>query len=161
MERNLAVLAEGPAKQALPKAGFKPTRLQDAAAQIYAAGFLRNKAALELVRHFWGEQYITPRNLRKVRLKLKQWESVQGFRDLIYTYALQNLDLDSPHILKAVGDTAKRGRVDAAKFSLELTGRYAAKDTQATQVNVVFTGQVPRPKRGKADYEAAAEEVDE
>jgi len=77
--------------------------------------------------------------------RLRTWEQEESFRDLIYKQAVVELDMDSPAILKGIAGKAKRGRVDAARLALELTGRHSPKgDAAPAQVAVVIQG-VPRP----------------
>jgi hypothetical protein len=96
--------------------------------------------------------------LSQVRKKLKRWEQSQSFRDLIWELAVVDLDLDSPAILRGVSRSAKRGRVDAAKLALEITGRHVTKgDQTAPNITIAFAG-IPRP--GPVQI-ADAEVVDE
>jgi hypothetical protein len=77
---------------------------------------------------------------------LRRWEHQQDFRDMVYTSAVVKLDMATPGILKGVANKAKRGRVDAARLALELTGRHNPKgDQQPAQVAVIIGG-VPRPR---------------
>jgi len=72
---------------------------------------------------------------------LKDWEASKEFRDLIWQFGLIQTDLRTGDILHGLVNKAVRGRVDAAKLALELTGRYTPKgEQQPTQVAVVFTG---------------------
>lgn len=78
--------------------------------------------------------------------KLRRWEYSQEFRDLVYRYAVVDLDMDTPAILTSLGKRAKRGRVDAARLALELTGRHS-KDSENGPVNVtVNLANVARPE---------------
>ncbi len=166
MDPNLAILAENPTAKAPGWSGhhgWKPNKLQHAAAELYVAGFFRGRIAHELAHHFWPEEEITPKLMRILRRQLQQWEGVQSFRDYIYHLAVERLDLDSPMILQAVSKKAQSGRVDAAKLSLELTGRYtpAAKEEKPTNVNIVFTGEIPRPSKRPLTAAIEGEVVDE
>ena len=83
--------------------------------------------------------------LRAARTKLKRWESQQAFRDLVWELAVVDLDLTTPSILRGVARSAKRGRVDAAKLALEITGRHVTKgDQTAPNITIAFAG-IPRP----------------
>jgi glucose/arabinose dehydrogenase len=65
---------------------------------------------------------------------------------MVYASAVVKLDMSTPAILKGVAAKAKRGRVDAARLALELTGRHNPKgDQQPAQVAVIIGG-VPRPR---------------
>jgi hypothetical protein len=78
--------------------------------------------------------------------KLRRWEYNQEFRDLVYRYAVVDLDMDTPAILVGLSKRAKRGRVDAARLALELTGRHS-KDSENGPVNVtVNLANVARPE---------------
>jgi len=78
--------------------------------------------------------------------KLRRWEYSQEFRDLVYKYAVVDLDMDTPAILVGLSKRAKRGRVDAARLALELTGRHS-KDSDTAPVNVtVNLANVARPE---------------
>jgi hypothetical protein len=84
--------------------------------------------------------------LASVGKKLRRWEYNQEFRDLVYKYAVVDLDMDTPAILAGLGRRAKRGRVDAARLALELTGRHS-KDAENGPVNVtVNLANVARPE---------------
>jgi hypothetical protein len=62
-------------------------------------------------------------------------------------------DLQVSDILKGVVGEAKRGKVDAAKLALELTGRYTPNgDPPPSSINVHF-GFLPRPERGHVTVE--------
>jgi hypothetical protein len=83
--------------------------------------------------------------MKQARTKLRKWERNQDFRDLLYVHATTLLDLETPRILQGVASKAKRGRVDAARLALEITGRHNPKgDVQPAQVALVISG-VPRP----------------
>jgi len=83
--------------------------------------------------------------LQAVRTKLKRWEQQQAFRDLVWELAVVDLDMDAPAILRGVSRSAKRGRVDAAKLALEITGRHVTKgDQTAPNITIAFAG-IPRP----------------
>jgi hypothetical protein len=70
-----------------------------------------------------------------------------------------DLDLSTPDILKGLARKARRGRVDAAKLALEITGRHVTKG-EATMPNIVVQiGGLPRPTR-RPDRIEDAEVVD-
>jgi hypothetical protein len=121
--------------------------LRETVAQMYGRGIPRKVIARTLV------DYLVPNNrhrpleqrLSQARQKLRNWEHTLEFRDRVYEIALVELDLESPAILKGLAKKAKRGRVDAARLAMELTGRHNPKgDAAPTQVAVVFNG-IPRP----------------
>jgi len=69
-------------------------------------------------------------------------------------------DMRTPQIMAGVVQKATEGRVDAAKLALSITGRYTEQgDVQATQVNIVFGADIPRPNRpGIASQKVAEDE---
>lgn len=68
-------------------------------------------------------------------------------------------DMRTPNIMAGVVRKAEEGRVDAAKLALSITGRYTEQgDVQATQVNIVFGADIPRPERHGIDSRAEAQD---
>jgi hypothetical protein len=124
-------------------------KVQLAAAKLYGEGFPRAQVVRILVDHLvpaTSRHKPLEQKLSQARHKLRRWEQTEEFRDLIYKHAVVQLDLATPGILKGVASKAKRGRVDAARLVLEITGRHDPKgDQQPTQVAVVFQG-VHRPE---------------
>jgi Na+-translocating ferredoxin:NAD+ oxidoreductase RnfC subunit len=95
------------------------------------------------------------------RQRIRNWEKSQKFRDLVYQHAVVEADLNTPAILRGVAAKAKRGRVDAARLVLEVTGRHNPRGEQApTQIALVVNG-VPRPLMVEQAVEAEASEVSE
>lgn len=139
----------------------KLTPVQSLAAQLLGRGYTRPQVAERLVDYIIQKS----RRDRETRLKMARnrigkWMRKQEFRDAIYDRAVIELDLESPQILKGLSKKAKAGRVDAARFAMELTGRHNPKGEQPTaNVQVVFEG-VPRPRR-HADLELEVEEEEE
>lgn len=119
------------------------------AARLYGRGFRRNQIAKALMDHLYPVDGIARTDEQKLshcNKKLRRWEYQQEFRDLVYKYAIVDLDMDTPAILVGLGRRAKRGRVDAARLALELTGRHS-KDADAGPVNVtVNLANVARPE---------------
>jgi len=119
-----------------------------AAAELYGRGWSRASVARKLEWHIlrplerkWRG---TKRRTRAMR-RLRQWEKYNHFRDACWQYGLQHTDMASGAILHGVTRRAIAGRVDAAKFALELTGRYTPKgQDQPTAVQIVVNS-VPRP----------------
>ena len=122
--------------------------VRETAARLYGRGFRRMQIARALLDHLYpadGVARTEEQKLASVAKKLRRWEYNQEFRDLVYRYAVVDLDMDTPAILVGLGRRAKRGRVDAARLALELTGRHS-KDTEAGPVNVtVNLANVARP----------------
>lgn len=132
--------------------------VREAAAKLYGQGFSRAQIARALYKHLSPSTKGRPQEVRlaTARKKLRTWEGSEPFRDLIYHHAVLELDMKTPTILKGILKKAQRGRVDAARLALEVTGRHNPKgDSVPTQVAVVFNG-VPRPGQMQA-VEAAPE----
>jgi hypothetical protein len=121
--------------------------------RLKAAALLgQNKSRGQVARIL--EQYLltpnqrryTPQRQRLLCLrKIRRWQRNKEFRDLVWAYAVERLDSRTPDILDGVADRAVAGRVDAAKLSLEVAGRYSPKGhDQPTAVQIVVNG-VPRP----------------
>jgi hypothetical protein len=144
--RTMAGSAEPGAKSELEVVPDRDTIMQTTA-KLYGQGYDRGTIAKLMLDHLTpgtagrSRQY----RLKAARAKLRLWEHQQDFRDLVYTGAVVKLDLQSPAILNGLANRAKRGRVDAARLALELTGRHNPKGDQApAQVALVISG-VPRP----------------
>lgn len=130
--------------------GARKQAVKETAAKLYGQGFSRPKIARILRKHLITELMRTrpmEQQLTAARARLKAWEKQDDFRDLVYNLAIVKLDLATPQIIAGVTKQAKRGRVDAARLALELTGRHNPKgDDKPTQVMVQING-VPRPAR--------------
>jgi len=114
-----------------------------AAARLYGLGHSRREIAVAMVDYLSpnGHGRALSDRLVLARRKLRGWEKQKSFRDQIWELGLIRTDLQTGDILNGLVQKAKRGRVDAAKLALELTGRYTPKsEQQPTQVAVVFTG---------------------
>jgi hypothetical protein len=120
------------------------------AARLYGRGFNRSQIARALL------EVLVPRNTKArtdeqkmthARAKLRRWERNQEFRDLVYQHAIVDLDMSTPGILVGLAKRAKRGRVDAARLALELTGRHSRNEDASgpAQVTVNLIG-VARPE---------------
>jgi hypothetical protein len=127
--------------------------IKEHVAKLYGQGFERPVIARMMVEHLVGpvspngRQRTPEQRLSLARQKLRKWEFQQTFRDLVYASAVVKLDMATPGILKGVAQKAKRGRVDAARLALELTGRHNPKgEQQPAQVAVIISG-VPRPRQ--------------
>jgi hypothetical protein len=123
-------------------------RVQLAAAELYGRGWSRASVARKLEWYILKpperRQRLTKRRSRAMR-RLRQWERLNHFRDACWQYGLQYTDMRSSAILKGVSRRAESGRVDAAKFALEMVGRYTPRgQDQPTAVQIVVNS-VPRP----------------
>jgi hypothetical protein len=124
--------------------------IRETAARLYGRGFRRAQIARALVDHLYpenGKARTEEQRLSTVNHRLRRWEYNQEFRDLVYRYAVVDLDMDTPAILVGLSKRARRGRVDAARLALELTGRHS-KDADVAPVNVtVNLANVARPEK--------------
>lgn len=118
--------------------------LQERAAELYGQGYRRSQIARVLAN------YIRPdlkgqAQLKAARSRLRRWEATAKFRDMVYQRAVVDIDMSTPAILQGVTRKAIDGRVDAARFLLEVSGRHDPKGDQIpTQVVLAF-GNIPRP----------------
>ena len=127
----------------------EPSELEKHVAQLYGRGFQRKQIAQALVEYLIPDKYLDnrPRRLQAARRKLLGWERSKHFRDLMYEHSVVALDLQVPQILRGVAGAARRGRVDAAKLALEVTGRHTSREnTQVTAVQVNIANGIPRPE---------------
>jgi hypothetical protein len=141
----MAGAAEPEANQELVPMDRDAVRL--AAAKLYGQGFDRRQISKAMLKHLTPnhKDATLDHRTRRARNKLRAWERDPAFRDLIWANSLIQADLQSGRIVNGLVQKAKRGRVDAAKLALELTGRYTPKgDATPTQVAIVFGG-VARP----------------
>jgi len=77
---------------------------------------------------------------------LRRWERKQAFRDHIYNVAITSVDMAMPAVLNGVVSRAVRGRVDAARLALEITGRHNPKGETNAPVVVVAIDGINRPQ---------------
>lgn len=123
--------------------------VRETVARLYGRGFRRMQIARAMLDHLYPQDGVArteEQKLASVGKKLRRWEYNQEFRDLVYKYAVVDLDMDTPEILAGLGRRAKRGRVDAARLALELTGRHS-KESDNGPVNVtVNLANVARPE---------------
>lgn len=127
---------------------FKPhqKRVIFHAARLYGLGYSRLEVAKAVGRSYFLSKEIT--DLRKVRMmtkRLQKLERDQWFRDLVWDSAVVNLDMQGPQILRGVAAKAKRGRVDAAKLALGITGRYIDKANETPSAVTINLVGIPRP----------------
>ena len=116
------------------------------AARLYGRGFARAQIARSLAKQLCPNAHPDKR-LKQARSRLAIWEKDQKFRDLVWNEAVVKLDMSTPQILVAMAGSAKKGRVDAAKLALEVTGRHTSQqNTQVTAVQVNIANGIPRPE---------------
>ena len=130
-------------------------------AKLYGQGWKRSQIAKALYKHLVVNQdRPLDQVIRQARTKLRRWEHQDSFRDLMWSQAVVDMDLAAPAILSGLTRSAKRGRVDAAKLALEITGRHVTKgDQTAPNITIAFAG-IPRPTevRQIADAEVVEDE---
>lgn len=124
----------------------KLTDLQIHVARLYGTGMERRKIQRALVDYLAPNQALEMRvRVQQARRKLLKWERDPAFRDEVYKNAVVDVDMNLPGVLKGVVSKAKRGRVDAARLVLELTGRHNPKGDHAPPSVVVHIDGIPRP----------------
>lgn len=85
--------------------------------------------------------------------KIRSWmRDDSEFRDLIYEIAVVELDLKTPLIFGGLAQSAMKGRVDAAKLALEITGRHTSQAQTVTAVQINLRN-VDRPAIDSAQTE--------
>jgi hypothetical protein len=121
--------------------------VQIQAATAYGHGMSRNQIAKAMVEVLSPTTVGRPTEFRlqRARRKLRQWERKQVFRDRVYAGAITNVDMQLPMVLNGIVGRARRGRVDAARLALEITGRHNPKGEQNAPVVVVAIDGIQRP----------------
>lgn len=146
-------------------ARYTRIEVQRAAARLYAQGAKRSQIARLLMTHLTPTMNGKPteQRLSTARAKLRGWERSKKFRDYIWQLGLLKADMEMPQVVDGIMKQAKRGRVDAARLVLEVTGRHNPKGEHGdTTVVVAFGGNVPRPHREIGNGEVIeAEAVEE
>jgi len=123
--------------------------VQLTAARLFSQGKSRHVVARTLRTRLLSPHQLRNPSMAKQHMlamrKIRRWQRTKAFRDLVWQFSVERLDSRTPAILDGVADRAEAGRVDAAKLSLELAGRYSPKGhDQPTAVQIVVNG-VPRP----------------
>jgi hypothetical protein len=142
----------------------EPSRLESTIIDLYVRGLTRRKIARLLVDHLAmpREGESVNGRLKRATRRLRHLEGRKWFRDLLWERAMIAADMRTPNIMAGVVRKAEEGRVDAAKLALSITGRYTEQgDVQATQVNIVFGADIPRPARHGIEGQSAAEDVED
>ena len=118
------------------------------AARLFGSGYHRVAVAKAIYREYFPGRTDSPELLTKmVRNVLRKYEKQQWFRDLVWDEALVELDMAGPAILRGVAGKAKRGRVDAAKLALGITGRYVDKANETPSAVTINLVGIPRPEQ--------------
>jgi hypothetical protein len=141
MSETLVAGADKPAKIEL-------SDRQIQAARAYGSGMRRRdiaKALVDVLAHTYKDRPLEFR-LQIARRRLRAWERNQKFRDYVYNHAITEVDMMAPAILQGVAQRAIRGRVDAARLALEITGRHNPKGEQAAPTVVIAIDGIARPQ---------------
>jgi hypothetical protein len=142
-----------------------PEELQDpiqlTAAELYAQGLKRGQIARRMETYL-----ITPLQAKRPPLerrryahkKLRRWEKRKQFRDLVWELSVQKLDMRANRIIDGVAARGEAGRVDAAKLSLEIAGRYVPKGHDTPTTVAIMINGVPRPQGEVIEGQIISEE---
>ena len=119
--------------------------------KMLAFGYTIPEVATKMANVLVPHEHRRDRQLKKARAKNRRWMGKQKMRDLLWEETMVGLDLNSPQIVRGIARKAKAGRVDAARLSLEMTGRHAPQaEIQPATINISF-GDIPRPRRAITD----------
>lgn len=135
--------------------------VRETAAKMYGAGLKRSAIARALVDYLVpnGKERPLEQRLSQARNRLRNWERTESFRDMVYNLAVVKLDMGTPDVFKGLLKSGKKGRVDAARLILELTGRHNPKgDPTPPQIVVAING-MPRPGPVVASLRPAPDSV--
>jgi hypothetical protein len=159
--KNLAESASRPVKKAAAQLDLPaPRKLTDGEkmlARIYHK-YGRNRCLKAIYIHF--EEKGLGNVKRKSRAYLRNLEDLQIFRDELWQLAVRQADLANGEVLQGVTNSAKKGRVDAAKLHLAVTDRFTEKqDATSVPVTVVIGAGIPRPQLNTPVIEGEAEEL--
>jgi len=142
-------LEKGGYEQRLPKvqAVIESDSVMEAAAKLYGLGFTRPKIARSMAHLICPNSVARNEEqlLASARSKLRRWENNKEFRDLVWQHAVVELDMATPQILQGVAAQGRRGRVDAAKLALEITGRHTSKEGLTGPIEI-HLAPIPRPE---------------
>jgi hypothetical protein len=141
-----------------------PTRLESTILDLYIRGLKRRRIARLLIDHLAAprEGETLQHRMMRASRRLRHLEGRKWFRDLLWERAMIAADMRTPNIMAGVVRKAEEGRVDAAKLALSITGRYTEQgDVQATQVNIVFGADIPRPERHGIASPQEADEIED
>lgn len=119
------------------------------AAKLYGRGFKRPQIARALIEWLVPPESAARTDEQKMsqaRAKLRRWEMSKEFRDMVYEHAIVDLDMSTPQILVGLSKRARRGRVDAARLALELTGRHSKEDSSGPVAVTINLANVARPE---------------
>jgi hypothetical protein len=118
------------------------------AARLYGLGHSRKEiAAVIMDKLYKDKEWDREAKMKSARFKLRSWEAKSWFRDLVWDNAVVALDMETPSILRGVARKAKKGRVDAAKLALSVTGRYNEKSVDIPAAVTINLVGISRPER--------------
>lgn len=120
-------------------AGWPPAKL--AMAALFAKG-LKKRDVVAKFKAIGADP-------KTIRTQMRRWKADHRFTDLIWELSMEDMRLAEPTVVMALLRKAQRGDVLAAKFFLELTGRYTPKpeNIQASQINLILPEGIQRPTR--------------
>lgn len=131
------------------------------AAKLYGLGYGRGEISKAVAEEMYADkEWLRSDKISKARTTLRRWEEKQWFRDLVWDSAVIELDMSSGQILRGIKNKAKRGRVDAAKLALAITGRHNEKEQAVPAAVTINLNSVARPAR-QSEIESEAVELAE
>jgi hypothetical protein len=145
----MAVPAKIPENEKFPMSRAVRPHLREAckvAARLFGLGYDRKvvaKAVVPYLEHL--DEWPMHEKVQYARSQLRRWEAKPWFRDMVWDTAVVELDMSTPAILRGVAMRAKRGRVDAAKLALGVTGRYVEKTADVPSAVTINLVGIPRP----------------
>lgn len=117
-------------------------------AKLYGLGYSRGEIAKAVADEMFADrEWMRSEKISHARTRLRSWEEKVWFRDLVWDRAVIELDMSSGQILRGIKNKAKRGRVDAAKLALAITGRHDEKEQAVPAAVTINLVGVPRPAR--------------
>jgi hypothetical protein len=118
------------------------------AARLYGQGYDRKEISKAVAEAMYEDkEWPREEKVQAARTTLRRWEEKAWFRDLVWDSAVIELDMSTGQILRGIKNKAKRGRVDAAKLALAVTGRYNEKEQAVPASVTINLVGVPRPAR--------------
>lgn len=119
-------------------------------AKLFGIGYTRKEIAQAVADELYGHRdWHRSEKVSMAQRKIRAWEKKQWFRDLVWDAAVVELDMSSGQILRGIKNKAKRGRVDAAKLALAITGRHNEKEQAVPAAVTINLVGVPRPARNE------------
>lgn len=126
------------------------TPLETAIVELYGRGVNRKAIVVALLDRIAPPKYEDETILarkRRAHQRLRALERRPWFRDKLWELAMVFTDLELGEVMKGVVREGKKGRVDAARLALEVTGRHDPhRDATPSNIQVHF-GFLPRPER--------------